>query len=226
MLNAFHQLKEKVKSESSKTYRARGILVERCSDCQITPVHCICGKQPNLKSNVDFILIYHRDEVFKPTNTGRLIADTFPQGTYAFCWDRKEPPTQLLQLLKEPDRECVIIFPADDSQQREVFSANTSATDKKLTFILLDGSWRQGRRMFNFSQWLKEFSIIKLNPEEKTLYTTRKAACDSYLSTAESAALALATVGESESAKALFEYFALFDKHYQAMKQNLPVQQY
>jgi len=212
--NAFHKLKQQAELECTRVYKARGIKVKRCAFCQLKPDNCICEDRPNLPSDVDFILLYHLDEIFKPTNTGRLIADTFPKSTYAFRHSRLEPQPELLELLNDPNRECVVIFPVSEELDRKVISKVERNKNKKLTFIFLDGSWRQGRRMYNGSDWLKQYLVLKLDPQDKTLYATRKAACDSHLSTAESAALALVSAGEENGGKALFDYFALFNQRY------------
>jgi DTW domain-containing protein len=216
--NAFHRLKNQAQAECTREYKARGIKVKRCPLCQLMPAHCICDSRPSRQSEIDFILLYHLDEIFKPTNTGRLIADTFPNNTYAFCHSRTQPEQALLDLLNDPNRECVIIFPASEELDRKVISKVPSVGNKRLTFILIDGTWRQGRRMFNGSQWLKDCLVLKLDPEDKTLYATRKAACDSHMSTAESAALGLMNAGEAEGAKALFDYFNLFNDSYMKIR--------
>lgn len=218
--NSFAQLKQKLTAESTRVYKARGIRVKRCPICQMSADNCLCNEHPYLQTNIEFILIFHRDEVFKPTNTGRLIADALPDNTHAFCYSRTEPCEALLKLLQAPDRECIIVFPANEILQRKPINEIKPVNNKKLTFILLDGTWRQGRRMFNSSRWLKEFSVLNLDPKDKTLYATRKAACDSYLSTVESAALALAKAGEENNAKLLFDYFTLFNQRYLQIKSN------
>lgn len=231
--NAFQQLKKQAIANSTYPYKGRGIKVKRCSLCQLMPEHCICNEHPNLSSLVDFVLLYHPDEIFKPTNTGRLIADAFPNNTYAFSHSRTEPQQQLLNLINDPSRKCVIIFPLNDDQISDSQSDNQNnknthkvttqlkPSDKKLTLILLDGTWRQGRRMFNGSQWLKKCIVFKIIPSDKSLYGTRSAACESHLSTAESAALALENFGEKSNAKALFDYFVLFNQRYLKMRSNI-----
>ena len=229
IFNTFQQLRKQALSESTREYKARGIKVKRCSVCQLMVDYCICNEHPSLSSNVDFILLYHPDEIFKPTNTGRLIADAFPENTFAFSHSRTKPQKELLDLINDPNRECIIVFPVSDEQQRNVVTdlKNTSVAKnkknihKKLTLIFLDGTWRQGRRMFNGSQWLQSYSVLRINPSDKSLYATRKAACDSHLSTAESAALALASAGDEKNAQALFDYFSLFNRRYSKMRSNL-----
>lgn len=169
---------------------------------------------------MDFVLIYHRDELFKPTNTGKLIADIFPNNTYAFLWQRVEPAIELIKLLTDPTRHCLVVFPADNDSGRSIVTQPAKVTDKRLTLILLDATWRQSRRMFNASRWLSDIPALKLNPKDKAKYSTRSAHQDDYLSTVESAVLALADCDHPDLAKPLYQHFAHFDQQYVAMKQN------
>ena len=50
-------------------------------------------------------------EPMKPSNTGRLIADTLPD-TEAFQWSRTEPPQALLDLVADPQYQPMVVFPA------------------------------------------------------------------------------------------------------------------
>jgi len=218
--NAFHRLKAQAEAESTRTYKARGVLVKRCPRCQINPDFCICALSPNLESDVDFILIFHRDEIFKPSNTGRLIADTFPENTYAYCWDRKNPDESLVKLLEDLERDLYIVFPAEESETRDVVKKPIITNNKKLTLILLDATWRQGRRMFNFSQWLKHIPALRLLPKVAADYTGRKAHQEDYLSTAESAANALEVFQRPDLSTPLLEYFGEFNRRYRAMRSN------
>lgn len=169
---------------------------------------------------MEFVLVMHRDELFKPTNTGRLIADCFPGQTHAFCWDRLTPHPALLALLADPGRQCLVIFPGDEAGNRPIVN-QPAPSEKVLTLILLDGTWKQGRRMYNLSPWLQQIPALKLAPEARAHYATRTAAHADYLSTAESAALALAVAGHPQSGSVLFDYFAVFNRHYAAMRRNV-----
>jgi len=217
---AYHQLRQKLSLESSRQYRARGILVKRCEQCLLAEQHCICADKPGQASHIDFVLIYHRDEVFKPTNTGRLIADCFPQNTYAFVWDRIDPDPQLIDLLNDKSRQCVMIFPSDE-QRHPQFDHAQRDDQKRLTLILLDATWRQARRMRNLSRWLDGIPCIDINPSNASTYATRKASAENYLSTAEATAMALAQLDEIKLQKTVENYFHRFNQNYSAMRSNL-----
>ena len=219
--NAYQQLLAHTRQESTRSYNGRGILIQRCLTCQLKNSHCICHlKSPVAQANVDFVLIYHRDELFKPTNTGKLIADIFPNNTYAFLWQRVDPPADLINLLTDPNRLCLVVFPADTASGRAIVTQPVINTNKRLTLILLDATWRQSRRMFNASKWLTNIAALKLNPKDKAIYSTRSAHQDDYLSTVESTVLALTTCKQQTLATPLLQHFIHFDQQYVAMKQN------
>lgn len=223
-LNAYQQLRQQVMQSSTRHFNARGILAQRCERCQLGLRHCICNFRQTSESPVELVLIMHRDEVFKPTNSGRLIADRLPGQTHAFLWDRLNPDAALLALLQDPTRQYLVVFPADPNAGRPVLSAPVT-DQRQVTLILLDGTWKQGRRMYNLSPWLAGIPALAINPTERARYSSRAAAHAHYLSTAESAALALAACGDTNNATALLDYFYQFDRHYQAMRRNMSLAQ-
>jgi len=232
--NAFTHLTAQLKAQSQRVFKARGISVIRCEQCQLGQAVCICAYTPSGSSNCDFILLMHRDEVFKPTNTGRLIASIFNKQTYAFCWDRIEPDPALITLLNDPERNCYILFPKPDNEQPDEplsrFTSvlpsnpiqNSVSHQKKLTFILLDGTWRQSSRMIRLSRWLDSTRCYSLPDTLNAMgkYAVRKAPQNNQLATAQAAALCLHAAGEKENAELLNMYFDVFNQHYVSIRKN------
>ncbi len=56
---------------------------------------CICKHRPLATSNAAFLLVMFDDEILKPSNTYRLIADIF-EDTFAYIWSRTEPNSEML----------------------------------------------------------------------------------------------------------------------------------
>lgn len=219
--NQFHRLRAQRLAESTRDFLARGKSVARCEECQLASYACICPWRPTLSSRCEFILLMHRNEVFKPTNTGRLIADALPQKTHVFCWSRTEPDAQLLQFLHDKNRQCFIVFPADaanaGSSSHDVFT-EIPVSEKISTFILLDGTWKQSGRMFHLSQWLDGVPCVSLPISMSRGYSVRKSHQDNYLSTCEAAALCLQMANENQNSETLLNYFQLFNEHYVATR--------
>lgn len=219
--NQYLHLRAQRLAISTREFLARGKSVVRCDCCQLAAFACICPWRPEFKTISEFILLMHSDEVFKPTNTGRLIADVLPEQTHVFCWSRTEPAQNLLDLLNDPLRRCVIVFPTEvsdvASKQRSLVTELPS--DKKInTFILLDGTWKQSGRMFHLSRWLEAIPCVVLPEASIRGYAVRKSHQEHYLSTAEAASLCLEMAGERRVANALQEYFQLFNVHYLATR--------
>jgi len=223
-------------AQSTREFNARGMSVKRCKQCLLGEKTCICHWRAATDlgiSAVDWVLLLHSDEIFKPTNTGRLVADLFPDHSHAFCWDRTKPDSALLALLQDPKRRCFIIFPSDESAPRESIAPTIEkpfqATNdsRKVTLILLDGTWKQARKMYRHSQWLADVPLLDLKHllASETLahlgnYRVRKAAQSGQLATCEAAAAALKGCGQDRASAQLLDYFSIFNEHYIALRMN------
>lgn len=217
----FTRLRDRELEKSTKPFQAKGKSVIRCHDCQMAEYACICQWRPVLASQVDFALLVHRKELFKPTNTGRLIADVFPH-TPVFLWSRLNAPAGLDELLKDPARECYIVFPANESEAvgRKIVRSlpATASGPKKITLILLDGSWKQCSRMIALSRWLDGVPCLKLPDAFVKSYLMRDSGRDDRFSTAEAAISCLLLAGENRPAQIFQHYFSLFNQHYVATR--------
>ena len=188
--------------------------VKRCAACLLGEAACICRWRIACTSALDVVLILHHDELFKPTNTGRLIADVLPANTFAFEWSRTEPDPALLQLLRDCSRYPVLAFPGDETSPRQRYTARPAApVERKLTLVLLDGTWKQAGKMFRASEWLADLPLLNF-PEPRTGgYAVRQAIRPGQLATAEAAAELLRLCGEVRAAAVLADYFAVFNEH-------------
>lgn len=232
--NAFTRLYANQKTLSKRRFKARGISLKRCERCQLGQKVCICIYTPLADSVCDFVLLMHSDEVFKPTNTGKLIARIFPKQTYAFCWNRCEPDPQLLNILSDSNRTCLIVFPQPQESTTSALqkrfmtelpacsAPNTNQDIKKITFIMLDGTWRQSSRMLRLSRWLDNIPCFSITDTQKAIgqYAVRKAPLNNQLATAQAAALCLRRVGDVKNAQLLDNYFDIFNQHYVCTRMN------
>jgi DTW domain-containing protein YfiP len=183
----------------------------------------MCDLTPTVESNTAFLILYYDDEVLKPSNTGKLIADLIDD-TYAFIWQRTEVEPELLKLLSEDHWFPVIVFPeAYADATRTVLKGGLVVPEgKRVLFILLDGSWREAKKMFRKSPYLNNFPVYSVDPIELSRYQVRKAARDHQLATAEVASVLLRQLNEPHNAEILEAWFDLFSYRYQkgVMKKN------
>jgi hypothetical protein len=232
MSNAFIAVFNRRLQTTRRPFLARGSAIKRCGHCMIAQSHCVCAWLKPFSGSrvlppstdamaVDLVLLMHSDEILKPTNTGRLAADAFPSNCWVFEWSRLEPPSELITLLEDPERQCVVVYPSTLTRPEFAATVQSDTPQKRLTIILLDGTWRQAARMINHSQWLAHVPSLSLDItaiEKGSNYAMRKATQATRLSTAEATAIALAQVGQASASFHLLQLFTVFNCHYYATR--------
>ena len=229
-MHAVHRLHQFRKSLSTTTYKARGQRVIRCDLCRLAATFCICAiapKKGTIDTNAGFLLLMYDTEVLKPSNTGKLIADLIPD-TFAFLWSRTTKNTELQAVLDDEQWQPFVVFPkeyADD--QRQVHSNSVICEQgKRPLFIMLDGSWREAKKMFRKSPYLDKFPLVSFDPKmlldnmaspvgSDSRYTVRKTELEHQFSTAEVAARVLDMFGEKANGHLLDLWFDVFNFQYQ-----------
>ena len=241
-MHAVHRLHQFRISLSTTTYKARGQRVIRCDLCRLAKAYCICTIAPQKNSvitNVGFLLLMYDTEVLKPSNTGKLIADLIPD-TFAFLWSRTIQNDELLSVLDDEQWQPFVVFPKEYAEvDRQVHSRKVVCDEgKRPLFIMLDGSWREAKKMFRKSPYLDKFPLVSFDPKEflqdqssldtgmvaadkfsplgdDSRYTVRKTELAHQFSTAEVAARVLEMSGEKSNAHLLDLWFDVFNYQYQ-----------
>ncbi len=201
-----------------REFKARGSFVKRCEGCNLPELNCLCPYQIKAESDAQVWLLTHSIEHFKPTNTGRLIGDVLTN-TRVFTWYRTAPDETLAALLQDPRYAPFVIFPDDqpDYAERVVGLEAVQAVKQQSripVFIILDGTWRQARRMFRKSPYLDTLPVLPLRTERETRYRLRKPASKAHLCTAEVAIELLRQSGDENAASVLDDYFDVFNDSY------------
>lgn len=207
-----------------REFKARGSFVTRCAGCHLPVLNCLCPYRVTATSEARVWLLTHPLEHHKPTNTGRLIADVLPD-TEVFTWYRTAPDQRLLALLADNRYAPFVIFPDDqpDYADRVVgMEAVTAAKEeyRTLVFIILDGTWRQARRIFRKSPYLDRLPVLPLATERLTRYRLRKPASAAHLCTAEVAIELLRQAGDGAATEVLDDYFDAFNDSYAASRRH------
>ncbi|WP_087016016.1 tRNA-uridine aminocarboxypropyltransferase [Thaumasiovibrio subtropicus] len=222
-IHAIHRLHKARLARATKPFNARGGSVDRCEFCMVNRHLCICEHKPSLTSQAAFLLIMFDDEVLKPSNTGRLIADLF-EDSFAYIWHRTEPDCDMLAVLRDPQWQPYLIFPSEYAPEREVTNIHVQHGKRPL-FVLLDGSWKEAKKMFHKSPYLADLPLLSISPQEMSRFRLREASKKNQLATAEVAAKIVARYGETHNAQLLDLWFDVFREHYETGKKQrqLPV---
>jgi DTW domain-containing protein YfiP len=174
------------------------------------------GRKLMEKKNFKIWLLTHERERNRPTNTGRLIKETFPEETEIFYWSRVEPPPILLNLLKNQTFYPILVFPAfDQGRVRIDEKAFEVATEKIPAFIILDGVWKESRKMLRKSDYLDGLPFIAFENLEKTRYTLRRNKDVDHICTVEVAVELLRMLNLQVAAENLNNVFDNFLQEYE-----------
>jgi len=207
-------------SESRREFNARGGKMDRCEQCLIAKHYCICDGVEQAQCDAAVCMLMYHNESFKPSNTGRLIAEIVPDN-YAFRWDRTDPDPNLLALLNDPRYQPMVIFPATDVEDTSrVITEVTHGESKRPLFIFLDGTWREAKKMIRKSPYLDSLPVLSITAEKLSDYRLRVAPHAHQLGTAEVAIMVLALAGERDAATKLETHFMKFRDAYLLGKRN------
>ena len=214
--NAVLRLRAERLARATRPFLARGNRVRRCQRCLLVTGYCLCNTIAPHPANSRFCLVMFDTEPMKPSNTGRLIADILPL-TDAFQWSRTEPPQALLDLVKNPDYQPMVVFPSSYAgPERQVLS--TPPSGKPPLFIMLDGTWPEARKMFRKSPWLDNLPLISVDLSRVSAYSLREVHAEGQYCTAEVAIALLDLAGDTGAATALSQHFSRFRENYLAGK--------
>ncbi|SNY97230.1 tRNA-uridine aminocarboxypropyltransferase [Halomonas sp. hl-4] len=206
----------------SREFKARGSFVTRCAGCNLPELNCLCPYQVKAESHAQVWLLTHPLEHYKPTNTGRLVGDVLAQ-TEVFTWYRTAPDKHLMALLEDSRYAPFVVFPDDQPDYADRVVTLEAVIDAKHSgkipvYILLDGTWRQARRIFRKSPYLDALPVLPLRTERETRYRLRKPASSAHLCTAEVAVELLRQGGDVTAAAVLDDYFDVFNDSYAASR--------
>ncbi|MBU2711775.1 tRNA-uridine aminocarboxypropyltransferase [Zooshikella harenae] len=203
----------------SRPFRARGAYIQRCSQCRVPTVACICAFTPTLDSKATFWLLMHPYERYKPTNTGQLLVDTLPN-VAMYDWYRTMPNDDLLSRIHSEQYTPILVFPDDMLMGNPVMTATRLPEITNPAFVLLDGTWQQARKIYRKSDYLHQLPVVSINAQQLSRYQLRRSQNQGNLATAEVVIHLLAAMGETQSAQLLADYFQVFNYCYISGKNN------
>ena len=222
-INSVVALRDREMLKVRRPFIARGSSLKRCHNCMLAEHYCICALHSYAQTSCAFCFIYYRGEVFKPSNTGRLIADVV-EDNYAFQWQRTELDPELKALLDHPGYMPIVVFPHEYAQVNQCINKASELIEfdqgRKPLYILLDGTWREAKKMFR-SEYLQRLPVLGVQPSDPSEYALREAAHLHQLCTAEVGVEVLKLQGDKEAAESLKSYFQVFRERYLAGKANI-----
>ena len=108
-----------------------------------------------------------------------------------------------------------VLFPTEN-KELEHRKVTVGRTDKIPAFIIIDGTWKEARKIFHKCEFLKSLPIVSLEPDFASTYDLRRGAAEGNLCTIEAVIEILIMNGELLIARTIEDYYNLFLKSYKA----------
>ncbi len=190
----------------------RGNAASRCVRCRMHLSLCVCALIPTLTTRTRLVLVMHRYEDRKSTNTGRLAAAALPNSQILVRGREGQPVDDVVW---GADRQPMLLFPHADAVPL-ASEVETAQDERPVTLVVPDGNWRQASKVRRRVVGLGDVPCVSLPRGEPSSYRLRLEAHPSGLATLEAIARALRVLeGESGPAieGALLELFrAMVDR--------------
>ena len=145
---------------------------------------CICDLIPRVETRTRLVLLIHRSEDRKPTNTGRLAAECLPNSEVVVRGHQSQPSTIPRS---SAGSTPVLLFPFEGARDLRDFAR----TAGPLTLIVPDGTWRQASKVRNRVPGVRDIPCVTLPPDVPSTYRLRSEAHETGLATIEAIARAM-----------------------------------
>lgn len=128
------------------------------------------------------LLLTHEHELTKPTNTGRVVLEALGETARRIVWRRASAEPELLRTIEAGG--VAVVWPL-------LARALVASVCEPHTYVVIDGTWQQARKIYNRSPYLHALPTVALQPSEPSVYTLRRNQIDGGLCTAEAVACLL-----------------------------------
>ena len=202
------------------TYKVKPIssAYDSCNNCGLPIINCICDKSSTIKTNAQIWILSTEREFYRPSNTARLLKLINPASTEIFLWERTKKPQKLMEYINDEKYETYLLFPVEEEEEElaQCKKVENISTGKIPAFILIDGTWKEARKILRKSDYLNKLPRISLEPNFKSQYDLRRGATDGNLCTIEAAIEVLKINNEIENSQTIYEFYKLFLRSYKA----------
>lgn len=163
-----------------KRLEARSLLPvfrQLCTTCRQPDFSCFCVWLKPFDPRMDFIILTHPIELKRRIATGRMSHLSLKNSQLIVGHDYTGNRA-LNRVLNDSDRHCVMLYPGrlsknlsplENADRRALFPE-----DKRLTILVIDGTWSTARKMVHLSQNLREVPRICFTPPTPSNFRVRR----------------------------------------------------
>jgi len=173
-----------------------------CYRCWRAKILCLCNHVKVVTNPVEILFLQHPNERTMPFNTARLahLSLTKSRLVHGLRFDG----TKTVQDLMAKRERVGILFPSPVAKDL------SEAPPDLETLVVIDGTWREAKKIIYLSPTLLEFPHYAFVPEKPSNYRIRKEPKDEYISTIEATVTALRILDRDRSKYQ--ELLDLFDR--------------
>ncbi len=147
---------------------------------------CVCSLIEPIETRTRLVLVVHRAELRKSTNTGHLAVACLANSEIVVR-GREGEPARPIDLGE--DTQPLFLFPHE--HEAEILRPGLVASDRPVTLIVPDGNWRQAARVRARVPGMRDVPCVALPPGEPSRYRLRSEAHPNRLATMEAIARAM-----------------------------------
>jgi DTW domain-containing protein YfiP len=160
----------------------------RCPRCRLHTDLCACALLAPIEVATEVLLVTHKFEHRKATNTGHLAASCL-SGARLCLRGREDVPDD--PVLWETGRTPLFLFPSKDALPLDEWLSAQPRNPCAIALIVPDGTWRQANRVRRRVPGLADIQAVSLPANERSYYRLRHTHLENRLATFEAIALAL-----------------------------------
>jgi len=169
----------------------------------------MCADIPTIPTATRFVLIRHHTERNRTSNSGRLVAAALPNcDVHEYGLSDRPFDEAVLP------RDSWLLFPPERDAVEQLTHRHTILSGRDLApppaVVLLDGTWKQARKMCRKIGALDDFPRYQVAPAAVPLRRMRRAPREGALGTLEAVAQFLRTFETEEQARQLERFYCQF----------------
>lgn len=145
---------------------------------------CVCDFIPAITTRTRLMLVIHRTEARKPTNTGLLAAHCLTNSEIVVRGHADDPTPPFVA---PAGTLPLFLFPHPDAVPLD----HVARSEKPVTLIVPDGTWRQASKVRNRVPGFRDLTCVSLPMEAPSIYRLRSEAHEHGLATLEAIARAM-----------------------------------
>lgn len=185
---------------------------DTCYECRRPKAVCICSTIENVDNQSHVVILQHPSESRHPLGSAKIAQLCLNRITLlkgeSFTLDKK------LNYILE-NENCYLLYPYENAQE---LSDKLCTSQDKITFIILDGTWKKARKIYHSSENLRSLPLLKFSQADKSDYRIRKQPTELGLSTIETVIKCLSIIEPDLNTNALAVTFkSMIDKQIELM---------